>query len=215
MLHHFTDKTNFPNLLPKVSKSYKRTKNETYLILEYFEETLSQRFVKYNNIFSDGQIRSYGLQILNIIEYIHKKKYLYIDIKPENFMFKTKDDETIKIIDFGLCEKYVDYTGKHITSKILSNPIGTDLYSSIRMISCNQPGRIDDIECIGYLLLFLYSGDLPWSNASSSEEILCMKKDNTTFLGAPKFIREFILSSQVYCFDKKPDYNYFKDILTT
>ena len=91
--------------------------------MEYFEETLHQRFRKCNKLFSEGQIRSYGLQILDIIEYIHSKKHLYIDVKPENFMFKTEDNETMKIIDFGLCEKYVDYKGKHIKTKTLSNPI--------------------------------------------------------------------------------------------
>ena len=63
-------------------------------------------------------------------------------------MFKSKDDEEIRIIDFG--QKYLDFKGKHIPSEKLSNPIGTDLYSSVRMMECEQPGRIDGIECIGY-----------------------------------------------------------------
>ena len=37
---HFTGNNAFPTLLPKMANSYKRTKNETYLIMEYFEETL-------------------------------------------------------------------------------------------------------------------------------------------------------------------------------
>lgn len=210
---HFTDNNAFPTFLPKVANSYKRTENETCLILEYFEETLQHRFLKSNKTFSEGQIRFHGLQILNIVEYIHNKKHLYIDIKPENFMFKTTDDETIKIIDFGLCQKYIDYKGKHIPSKTLSNPIGTDLYSSVRMMSCEQPGRFDDIECIGYLLLYLYNGDLPWSKASSAEEILYMKQENSTFIDAPAYIRDFIVSSQGYSFDLKPDYDKFKAFL--
>ena len=70
------------------------------MVLEYFEETLRQRSLRQE--LSEQQIKSYGLQILDIIEYIHQKRYLYIDIKPENFMFKLKGDEDIKIIDFGL-----------------------------------------------------------------------------------------------------------------
>ena len=212
---HFTDRNAFPTLLPKVAKSYKQRENETCLILEYFEETLEQRFLRSNETFSQGQIRSYGIQMLDIIEYIHNKKYLYIDIKPENFMFKTEDDEFIKIIDFGLCQKFIDYKGKHIKSKKLSNPIGTDLYSSVRMMSCTRPGRIDDIECIGYLLLYLYSGDLPWLNATSSEEILTIKKDISTFIDAPSYIRDFIVSCQGLLFDSKPDYDQFKGLLGT
>ena len=157
------------------------------MVLEYFKETLRQRSLRQE--LSEQQIKSYGLQILDIIEYIHQKRYLYIDIKPENFMFKSKDDENIKIIDFGLCQKYVSFKGKHIPPKTLSNPIGTDLYSSIRMMKCEQPGRIDDIECVGYLMLELHSG-LPWSNVSF-DEMLSKKSDIVAFLGVPEYIRVF------------------------
>lgn len=220
--HHFVDNNHFPRLLSKVSNSYKRTEKETYLVLEYFEETLQQRFLRCNEQFSEQHIKSYGLQILNIIEYIHSKHYLYIDIKPENFMFKSKDDDTIKIIDFGLCQKYVDYKGQHIQSKKLSNPIGTDLYSSIRMMSRIQCGRIDDIECIGYLLLYLSNSDLPWSKASSPEEVLSMKKDihsidaSNAFFNAPHYIKSFITSSRLHkSFEVKPDYAEFKAFLSS
>ena len=129
-------------------------------------------------------------------------------------MFKTKEDDTIKIIDFGLCQKYTDYKGKHIQSKKISNSIGTDLYASIRMMGSIQPGRIDDIECIGYLLFYLHDGYLPWSKAVSSDEILKMKQDSNTYSSIPTYIGEFILSSQGYPFDVKPDYNHFKQLLT-
>ena len=103
---------------------------------------------------------------------------------------------------------------KQVLSKKLSNPIGTDLYSSIRMMSCIPSGRIDDIECVGYLLLYLHNGELPWSQSLSSEDILSMKKDNT-FIGAPDYIKNFILSSRSHkSFDLKPDYNQFKAFLT-
>ena len=210
---HFAGNKDFPQLLPKVSASYKRGAHETYLIFEYFEETLSQRCNRCT--LSNEKVKSYGLQILNIIEYIHSLNFLYIDIKPENFMFKTKDDESVKIIDFGLCQRYVDYKGQHIGSKTLSNPIGTDLYASVRMLSCTQSGRIDDIECIGYLLLYLYHGELPWSSASSSSEILEMKQACTMFENTPDYIWKFIQSSRaVKSFDATPDYNLFKALLT-
>ena len=212
--HHFLDNSYFPKLLRKMTKSYKRTNKETYLVLEYYEETLQQRFCRCNKQFSEKQIKSYGFQMLNITEYIHSKQYLYIDIKPENFMFKSSNDESIKIIDFGLCQKYMDYKGQHIQSKTLSNQIGTDLYSSIRMMSCIQSGRIDDIECIAYLLLYLHCGDLPWSNASSSEEVLSMKKNAIQSIDAPGYIRNLIMSSRMHkTFDLKPDYEQFKSFM--
>ena len=211
LCHHFNNNASFPALLPVISQSYQRTTKGTYLVLEYFEETLKQRSLREE--LSEQQIKSYGLQILDIIEYIHRKRYLYIDIKPENFMFKSRGDEDIKIIDFGLCQKYVSYKGKHIPSKTLSNPIGTDLYSSIRMMKCEQPGRIDDIECVGYLMLELHSG-LPWSNVSF-DEILSKKSDTATFLEAPAYIREFISLTRACRYDVEPDYGQFRKVLTS
>ena len=209
LCHHLNNNASFPALLPVISQSYQRTTKGTYLVLEYFEETLKQRSLREE--LSEQQIKSYGLQILDIIEYIHRKRYLYIDIKPENFMFKSRGDEDIKIIDFGLCQKYVSYKGKHIPSKTLSNPIGTDLYSSIRMMKCEQPGRIDDIECIGYLMLELHSG-LPWSNVSF-DEILSKKSDTATFLEAPVYIQELIALTRACSYDKEPNYGQFRKIL--
>ena len=123
-------------------------------------------------------------------------------------MFKSKNDENIKIIDFGLCQKYIHYKGKHIPSKALSNPIGTDLYSSIRMMQARQPGRIDDLECIGYLMLDLQCG-LPWSNASFDEIV----EKKTALPNAPEYIKEFLSLARPFNYDEKPDYEGLKEVL--
>ena len=81
------------------------------------------------------------------------------------------------------------------------------------MMSCIQPGRIDDIECIGYLLLYLYRGDLPWSKLSF-DDILNMKKSISTLADVPEYIKDFVVSTQGYTFDLKPDYGYFKALLS-
>ena len=79
------------------------------------------------------------------------------------------------------------------------------------MMKCEQPGRIDDIECIGYLMLELCSG-LPWSSLSF-EEILDRKSDTSTFHDVPKYIREFISLSRTYNYNEDPHYGRFKEVL--
>lgn len=68
-------------------------------------------------------------QTLNIIKKIHKKGYLYRDIKPANFMVKTPYQE-IFIIDFGLCKKYLN-NNRHITMKANKKLVGTPLFCSL------------------------------------------------------------------------------------
>ena len=46
------------------------------------------------------------LQVLQRLECLHSKDYLYRDMKPSNFMI-AEDKRTIYIIDFGLCKKYL------------------------------------------------------------------------------------------------------------
>ena len=80
------------------------------------------------------------------------------------------------------------------------------------MMKCEQPGRIDDIECVGYLMLELHSS-LPWSNVSF-DEILSKKSDTATFLEAPNYIREFISLTRACRYDVEPDYGQFREVLT-
>ena len=215
---HFINNNAFPSLLSYPYISYKKNKDISYLITEYYEETLYERFERHDRNFSEEMIKKYIIQILYIIEFIHKKYYIYIDFKPENFMFKTKEDDNIKIIDFGLCEKFLDNKGVHKEDKLLSNRIGTDLYSSIRMMEAKQPGRIDDIECISYILLYLYYGKLSWAVLQKDTRILHQKKNiikNKMFNKAPKYIQDFILLIKEYKrFDTKPNYKKLIEILT-
>ena len=70
-----------------------------------------------------------GIQILDRLEWIHSKNMVYIDIKPENFLFGQKDFNILYVIDFAFCKKYrSSKTGKHILPKINRTFSGTIKY---------------------------------------------------------------------------------------
>lgn len=78
-------------------------------------------------------------QLLNIIEKIHKKGYLYRDMKPSNFMVRSPYQQ-IFIIDFGLCKKYL-HNNRHITLKKNKKLVGTPLFCSLNTHAgiCTNP----------------------------------------------------------------------------
>lgn len=76
--------------------------------------------------------------------------------------------------------------------------IGTARYSSVNALNGVEQSRRDDLEAIGYLLIYLYSGRLPWMNIICDDKLLKYNKilkmkevitpENLTF-NLPKVIR--------------------------
>ena len=59
--------------------------------------------------FSEHVAANVFRQMMNAVNYCFTKKICHKDLKPENFMFSTKDpNSTIKLIDFGLSQLFED-----------------------------------------------------------------------------------------------------------
>lgn len=104
-------------------------------------------------------------QILSGIEAIHSQKLIHRDLKPANIYMLDSGD--IKILDFGL-SKLIDYTS--ITNT--GDQLGTPLYMSPEQISDSK--NIDyrsDYYALGVILFELLTGNTPYGNISSREEL--------------------------------------------
>jgi len=130
------------------------------LIEEKLDESLSQYAKKGVTI---PLIKEIGREYLKILQYIHSRGYVHSDIKPPNLMLK-HDGGDIKyyIIDFGITTRY---TIKGLPHKGQGTPVYQSIYCE--EVSVNKAkrfiSRLEDVEALGYILLELSTGSLPWS----------------------------------------------------
>lgn len=74
-----------------------------------------------------------AIQILEKVEYLHSKGYVYRDIKPDNFVMGIEEKSSeLFMIDFGLAKSYKDQkTGLFVPYKENVSIVGTIRYASL------------------------------------------------------------------------------------
>ena len=203
--------------------SYGYSGKYNILVQTLLGESLGKIFYKNNNYFSLKDICMFSIQILHRIEFVHSKYIIHRDIKPENFLIGKPDKYLIYIIDFGLSKKYKSSrTNKHVQFRLTKKFTGTARYASLNSIRGAEQSRRDDLEAIGYMLLYFFNqGKLPWQGVSCKAKaekyvkIYSMKK-HLDFNIFCKDMPKQMITYMNYCrdleFEQKPDYNYLRNL---
>lgn len=208
------------------------------LFIELLGDSLEKRYIDNNKRLSLGCILKIGLDILTIIENFHNAGYIHRDIKPSNFMFNVESnymDDKLYIVDYGLSKRYI-LNNEHIEMRSGRSLTGTARYASLNVHMGIEPSRRDDIESIGYMLIYLIKGKLPWQgikkdkidiNKKKDEMKLNKEKDQLELIGdvkmstsmeelckdIPPIFKDYINYARGLKFKEKPNYNYLKDLL--
>ena len=159
------------------------------------------------------------------IQDLHNKNYIHRDIKPENFLIGIGEkSNVVYVIDFGLSKKYKDNkTMEHIIYRETRNLTGTARYASINNHLGLEQSRRDDLEAIGYVLIYFLKRRLQWQGVDGTSQNAKYKKilEKKLLIPIEVLCKDLPLEFSIYMsyvknlrFDERPDYNFLKGLYT-
>ena len=207
--------------IPKVL-SFGHNQEYDILIMPLLGKSLLDIFIskKLNYEFKD--ICIIAIQIIERIHWVHSRKIIHRDIKPDNFLIGLNDPHLLYIIDFGLSKKYQSTkTGKHIKICELKKFIGSIIFASYNALRLIEQSRRDDLESIGYMLVYFMKGCLPWQRIKVYNKKECylkvaqLKKGITPeklCSNLPKEFSDYLRYVKNLKFEEDPNYGYLKNL---
>lgn len=159
------------------------------------------------------------------MKFLHEKHFIHRDIKPENFCAgKQPNDSSIYIIDLGLSKRYRDeQTRIHVPYKEGKTLTGTLRYGSKNSHEGIESTRRDDLESVGYMLIYFLKGVLPWQGLNNVDKeykhIRIKELKNEIPLsklceGLPNEFEQYLKHCYGLQFDEEPNYKFLIELFT-
>lgn len=123
---------------------------DTIMVMELLGNNLTD-VLKKSGVLPFPLFCNYAKQMIMILRNIHRKGFLHRDLKPENFMFgRDQNNQKLYLIDFGLATR--------ITAKTKTGFVGNLRYSNISSLECRMQSPKNEMESLGYMLIFMLEG---------------------------------------------------------
>lgn len=197
------------------------------LVMEMLGPSLEDMFNKYGRIFKLCTVYSIAIQLIDLIQTLHELYFIHRDIKPNNFSLGYHDYKQIYMLDFGLSKKYYSKDRGHMPMNTGKHLVGTVRYVSKNMHMGIEPSRRDDLESIGYMLIYFAKGKLPWQGLQNKvhgnnnlpidhkKQIGKMKQAtglDSLCSGLPRCFNKYLEYCGKLKFPEEPDYEYLKNL---
>ena len=143
------------------------TPQKLYLIMEYCKGGELFNYIIRKKHLSEKQSCKFFHEIIDALEYLHIQNIVHRDIKPQNILLDTLNNETtLKIIDFGISNIYS-------LDNLLESSCGTASYAPPEMHIGNKYfGLLTDIWSAGVVLYIMNFGYLPFCEDDEDKNIM-------------------------------------------
>lgn len=192
------------------------------MVMDLLGPSLEDQFNKCGRRFSLKTVLMIADQMLERVELMHSRHLIHRDIKPANFVTDggRGNGNFIYCIDFGLSKRYRHpRTLQHIPQREGRSLTGTPRYASINNHLGVEQSRRDDLESIGYVLVYFLKGGLPWQglkakSATKKYKLIMEKKQSITIpalcQGCPSQFAEYLAYCRSLKFEAKPNIAYLR-----
>lgn len=192
------------------------------MTMDLLGRSLEHLFNDCARTFSPKTVFMVGKACLARIEALHHKHLIHRDIKPDNFMTDPAR-RRIFLIDYGLAKEFRNpRTLVHRPFRADKNLTGTARYASVNTHRGIEQSRRDDLESLGFMLVYFLRGRLPWQGirAGTKQEkyaAIRARKEETSIYelceGLPHEIYLYMVHVRGLGYEECPDYAHLEAVL--
>lgn len=159
---------------------------------------------------TDHSLLMLGIQGVQRLHKMHRIGFIHRDVKPENMVVGLGDRlSTIYLLDMGLSTRYKDEEHTHVPYNVTKRFVGTGMFASPNAHKGVTLSRRDDMWSLGYSLVFLHRGWLPW--ISDHTNGFHFRKEQTSIrklcFTLPSAFDKYFEHISALGFDERPDYD--------
>ncbi|HIK53551.1 MAG TPA: serine/threonine protein kinase [Oscillatoriales cyanobacterium M59_W2019_021] len=139
--------------------AYFREADLFYLVREWIEgETLTQKMQNWG-VMSESTVKSLLVNLLPVFEYIHTRRIVHRDVKPDNIILRSSDNLPI-LIDFGAVRETMGTVVNSQGNPTSSSVIGTPGFMPSEQ-AAGRPVFSSDLYALGLTAIYLLTGKVP------------------------------------------------------
>lgn len=202
---------------------YGQSADYNMLVMDCLGPSLEDRLNQCRRKMSLKSVLMIALQALRRVEFIHGKSFIHRDLKPDNMLMGNGDDShVVYVVDYGLAKRYRNpTTHEHIPYREGKHLTGTARYASVNTHRGIEQARRDDLESLGYVLVYLAKGELPWQglrapNKKQKYQKIRDKKQRTSVhelcRDLPSQFLDYFRYVRAMGFEARPDYSYLRGL---